>query len=437
MNERPALADLPRSGATMRATASGPIPPPRAAPTTTAPTGSADAHVLAGFTIAVTSDRRRDELATQLEERGARIVLAPALRLVPVTDDTLLREATRRLLESPPDAVVANTAIGMLGWIEAADGWGLGDALRERLAAAHVVARWPRPGGELRSTGLLHAWSPDTESSAEVLEHLATQLAAGPPGTRTRGRRSGRTGEPALTARARNPGRPGPLAGRRVAVQLHGEPLEELCAALAAAGAEVIEVPVYRWAPPVDPTPLQRLIDLITNRLVDAVTFTSAAAVGSVLGAAGAEAEAVLAALRGPVLVGCIGPQAAEPLRRAGVPVLAPARARVSALVAALVEDLPRRTQTLHVAGCELVLRGHAAVVDGVLKPLPPAQLAILRSLAAAPGKVLPRSELLGSLPRGADEHAVEMAVARLRAALGRPSFIQTVVKRGYRLRID
>jgi DNA-binding winged helix-turn-helix (wHTH) protein len=29
------------------------------------------------------------------------------------------------------------------------------------------------------------------------------------------------------------------------------------------------------------------------------------------------------------------------------------------------------------------------------------------------------------------------MAVARLRAALGRPSFIQTVVKRGYRLRLD
>ena len=68
---------------------------------------------------------------------------------------------------------------------------------------------------------------------------------------------------------------------------------------------------------------------------------------------------------------------------------------------------------------------------------MPPAQMAILRSLAAAPGKVLPRSELLTSLPRGADEHAVEMAVARLRAALGAPSFIQTVVKRGYRLRIE
>ena len=396
--------------------------------------------MLSGFTVAVTSDRRRDELAAQLEAHGARIVLAPALRMVPVADDTMLREATRQLLESPPDAVVADTAIGMLGWIEAADGWGLGDALRARLAAAHVVARWPRVGRELRTAGVLHAWSPDTESSAEVLEHLATHLAAGQSGARARGRRVGRSGEPAFVGARRAGGARrvgGPLSGRRVAVQQHGEPQEELCAALAAAGAEVIEVPVYRWAPPADPTPLQRLIDLITNHLVDAVTFTSSVAVGSVLRAAGAQADAVLTALRGPVLAGCVGPQAAEPLRRAGVPVLAPGRARVSALVAALIEELPRRTRTLQVAGSELVLRGHAAVVDGVLKPLPPAQMAILRSLAASPGKVLPRSELLESLPRGADEHAVEMAVARLRAALGRPTFIQTVVKRGYRLRLD
>jgi uroporphyrinogen-III synthase len=35
------------------------------------------------------------------------------------------------------------------------------------------------------------------------------------------------------------------------------------------------------------------------------------------------------------------------------------------------------------------------------------------------------------------DEHAVETAVARLRAALGTPGLVQTVVKRGYRLALD
>ena len=399
--------------------------------------------VLAGFTVAITADRRRDELATLLERDGARVVLAPALRIVPLADDARLRSATRSLLVRPPDIVVANTGIGMRGWLDAADGWGLGDALRARLTAAYIVARGPKTREALRASGLTAAWSPESDGNAEVLEHLTGEATTG---TRPRRRVNGARPRVASTRPERmlaggtargEAARPSPLAGRRVAVQLHGEPQEEFCGALVAAGAEVVEIPVYRWAPPVDPTPLQRLVDLITNRLVDAVTFTSAPAVGSLLRAAGTEVDPVLDALRGDVLAGCVGPVTAAPLRRRGVPVLAPARAQLGALAQALVEELPRRTRSLQVAGAELVLRGHAAVVDGVLKPLPPAQMAILRSLAASPGRVLPRSELLEALPRGADEHAVEMAVARLRAALGGSSFIQTVVKRGYRLRVE
>jgi DNA-binding response OmpR family regulator len=60
-----------------------------------------------------------------------------------------------------------------------------------------------------------------------------------------------------------------------------------------------------------------------------------------------------------------------------------------------------------------------------------------LRALAATPGRVLSRGALLRTPPRGADEHAVEMAVARLRAGLGAPGVIQMVVKRGYRVPVD
>jgi uroporphyrinogen-III synthase len=362
-------------------------------------------EVLAGFTVAVTADRRSDELAELLERHGARVVLAPALRIVPLSDDSRLRAATRSLLDRPADIVVANTGVGMRGWLEAAEGWGLGAALRANLSSSYLVARGPKTRGALRAAGLMEAWSPESESTAEVLGHLGAGKAR--------------------------------LAGRRIAVQLHGEPQEEFCGALTAAGAEVVEVPVYRWAPPVDPTPLQRLVDLTANRLVDAVTFTSAPAVGSLLRAAGPQTEAVLEAMRTDVVAACVGPVTAAPLRRHAVPVLAPARPRLGALARALIAELPRRARTLQVGGAELILRGHAAVVDGELKPLPPAQMSVLRALAASPGRVLPRAELLEALPRGADEHAVEMAVARLRAALGGSFFIQTVVKRGYRLRID
>lgn len=355
---------------------------------------------LSGYTVGVTSDRRRDELAALLESRGARVVLAPALRIVPIADDAELRAATRACLATPPDIVLVSTGIGMRGWLEAAEGWGLAEALRAVLARAYLIGRGPKARAAIRSAGLHDRWSPEGESYEEVVEHL-----------RTRG-----------------------VTGRTVALQLHGDSQPEYREALTAAGARVIEVPVYRWAPPTDPAPLARLVDLITGRLVDAVTFTAAPAVQALLGAAGPAAESLVDALRTSVLVACVGPVTAAPLRRHDIPIVSPSRARLGALVRTIVEELPKRAISLEVAGHALTLRGHAAVIDGDLKPLAPAPMAVLRTLAAAPGRVLSRAALLHALPRGADEHAVEMAVARLRAGLGAPGVVQTVVKRGYRL---
>ena len=355
---------------------------------------------LSGYTIGVTADHRKDELATLLEARGARVVLAPALRIVPISDDAELRAATRACLATPPDIVLVNTGIGMRGWLEAAEGWGLAEPLRSVLSRAYLVARGPKARAAVRAAGLTDRWTPDGEGYEEVVEHLAA-----------RG-----------------------VSGLTVAMQLHGESQPEYTEALESAGARVIEVPVHRWAPPTDPAPLHRLVDLVIGRLVDAVTFTSAAAVQAVLRAAGTGTDSLFEAFRGDVLAACVGPVTAAPLRREGVPVATPGRARLSALVRTLVEELPRRAVSLQVAGHSLTLRGHAAIVDGELRPLAPAPMAVLRALAESPGRVLSRAALLQALPRGADEHAVEMAVARLRAGLAVPGVIQTVVKRGYKI---
>jgi uroporphyrinogen-III synthase len=82
-----------------------------------------------------------------------------------------------------------------------------------------------------------------------------------------------------------------------------------------------------------------------------------------------------------------------------------------------------------------LELRGHAATYDGRVVALAPGPLAVLKALAVQPGRVRSRRELLAVLPGDGDEHAVEMTVTRLRAALGDRRAVQTVVKRGYRLR--
>ncbi|MEV7466555.1 uroporphyrinogen-III synthase [Streptomyces kronopolitis] len=361
---------------------------------------------LDGFTVGVTAARRAEELGALLERRGAQVLHAPALRIVPLPDDTELLAVTRDLLGHPPDIVVATTAIGFRGWVEAAEGWGLGEALLDRLAEVELLARGPKVRGAIRAAGLSEKWSPASESMAEVLDRL---LAEG-------------------------------VADRRVALQLHGEPLPGFVEALRAGGAEVVGVPVYRWMPPEDIGPVDRLLDAVAARALDAVTFTSAPAAASLLRRAGERGmrEEVLAALRREVLVVCVGPVTALPLQAEDLPTLQPERFRLGPLVQVLCRELPSRVRPLPVAGRRLEIRGHAAVVDGALRPVPPAGMALLRALARRPGWVVSRAELLRALPgAGRDEHAVESAMARLRVALGAPQLIQTVVKRGYRLSLD
>ena len=77
---------------------------------------------LLGCTVAVTADRRRADLAALLRRRGARVIEAPTLKLVPLEDDAELRAATRACVDDPPDYVVATTGRGWRGWISAAEG---------------------------------------------------------------------------------------------------------------------------------------------------------------------------------------------------------------------------------------------------------------------------------------------------------------------------
>jgi uroporphyrinogen-III synthase len=361
---------------------------------------------LEGFTVGVTAARRAEELGGLLERRGAEVVHAPAIRIVPLADDTELHAVTEQLIDHPPDVVVVTTGIGFRGWVEAADGWGLGEMLISALRHATLLSRGPKSRGAVRAAGLTDAWSPPSESSAEVLEHLLA----------------------------------GDLEGVRVAVQLHGEPLPDFVEALGCAGARVIQVPVYRWVPPEDLAPLDRLMGMVLQGSIDAVSFTSAPATASMLRRASELGilEPLLQRLRRDVLAACVGPVTAGPLMARDVPTVQPERSRIGALVRTLSETLPARSPRWPVAGHMLELRGHAAVVDGVVHALPPTLMALLRLLAARPGRVVPRAELLSVMPAaGGDEHAVETAVARLRAALETPRLVQTVVKRGYRLALD
>jgi len=363
-------------------------------------------EALRGYRIGVTAARKVDEQTNLLERRGATVEWAPALSVEPnEINEKDLRAATAAVLAEPVDLFVATTGIGIKSWFSAAESWGLLPELIDHLAKAEILARGPKSVGALRRSGLRELWTPESECFEDVLAHL-------------RGR---------------------DLSGVRIVVQEHGQSLSVVAHALRRQGADVRVVTVYRVEGALDPQPMFRLIDLIAERKLDAVTFTSAPAVASMMDLAGAvgRRDEVIAAFQADVIALCVGPVTSAAFELWGVPTIQPERSRLVAMVKLLETELPSRRDgtAIELAGNTLLLHGDKVLLDGVVIPLSPAPLAVLHALAVNPGHVVSRRDLLAALPTGqaSSEHAVEMAVARLRAAVG-TRLVQTVVKRGYRL---
>ena len=227
-----------------------------------------------------------------------------------------------------------------------------------------------------------------------------------------------------------------PLAGYTIGI-VSADRREEFGAALERAGARAS----YGSAPGDESAPLHRLVESTVAGGVDAVAFLSEPDAVSFVDAARVldREPAALAALRSEVVAACLDAATARLLVAAGVPAVRPERSRVAALVDTIVEQVPLlRGRPARAAGHDLDVRGQAVVVDGAFVALPATGATLLRELARNPGHVVPRARLLRLLPGdGVDGHAVDVAIGRLRGALGDPAIVQTVVKRGYRLCVE
>jgi len=264
---------------------------------------------LAGLTVGITADRRWEEQADSLRRRGAEVVHAPTLATVHVDPNGPLRSVTEAFIADPPDYVVANTGIGMRSWLQAADTMELRDQLIEALGRTRIYARGPKATNAVRSVGLEITARAESEQLGEVVQLLL-----------------------------RND-----LVGRRVAFQRHGADSPTVLDALAGAGAEVFEVPVYEWVGSADPKLVVELIDGIIERRVDAVTFTSAPAVRNFVAiaeAAGRLGE-LLEALSHDVAVACVGPVCGKAATAEGMTsLIIPDSWRVTPMIRALTEHL-------------------------------------------------------------------------------------------------
>lgn len=264
---------------------------------------------LDGMTIGITAQRRAAEQAELLTKRGAEVVHGPAVRVFSSADDEVLKARTVEVVEHPPDYLLASTGLGMRTWLEAAERWGMRDALVGALACARVANRGAKAASANSAAGLTEWWRAPHERFAELVERVAAE----------------------------------PVAGRRVVLQLHGVAEPDAVSRLVEAGAQVVLIDAYRLSLPEDPRPARGLVQRACAAQLAAVTFVIAPAVHNLFVLArGVGLDGRLrAALNGGVLAACVGPVCAEGAIVEGVlhPVV-PERARLVPMVQALTERL-------------------------------------------------------------------------------------------------
>ena len=360
---------------------------------------------LTGWRVGLTAHRRADEQAELLRRRGAAVVSGAVVRTLPFGDDRPLRDATEALLARPPQLVIATTGIGIRSWFGAAESWGVDRELTSALDPARRVARGPKARAALAAVGLPSHVDEPTERLDRLVDGL---LAAG-------------------------------VAGTRIALQLYGEDVPWAVERLTGGGADVVAVPIYTWTAAEDMRPASRLVEELVAGQLDAVTFTSSAAVRSFAALADdlGVGSTTRDAFSSTALAACIGPITGEMAEAVGFQHrCVPERGRLGLLVRALSTDLHGRHRHLRVADREVVVHGASVWAGQRHVVLTDLERLLFAVLAERPGVVVSRRALKQRIwGQRCGESAIDSALSRLRRVLQPVGLsLETMHRRGWTL---
>ena len=240
-----------------------------------------------GKRVAVLESRLGRELAELVAGRGAQPFHAPALAELPDLDPQAIAALVKSLEARPAKLAIFQTGVGTRALFAATDSLALTVRFISLLKGTTIAARGPKPTGALRQRGVhIDRSAADPFTTRELLDCLKDV----------------------------------PVKGERVVVQRYGSVNVELDQALEARGAEVIEIPTYRWSLPQDTALLAELVGRLERGEMDAVLFTNAEQVRNLFLVSKKLNKDVQGALN-RTLVASIGPVASAALREAGVKV--------------------------------------------------------------------------------------------------------------------
>jgi len=269
---------------------------------------------LTGLQVISFESRLKNETTALLEKHGARVLAAPALREVPLSEIPDAKAFAEAVCGGAIDVLVLLTGVGATLLLKAACNYRPRAELTLALSKLTLVCRGPKPSAALKAFGLRPNFNvPEPNTWRQVLGRLSAEVA---------------------------------LAGKRVWIQEYGSRNFELIHALSARGADVRSVHVYSWALPEDTAPLKAAILKIVRVQAHVVLFTSALQIEHVLIVARelGMAPAVRRALSNDIVVASVGPVTSEALERHGIASdIVPGHPKLGHLILAVA----RRARTL------------------------------------------------------------------------------------------
>lgn len=234
--------------------------------------------------------RRASEMASLITRHGGVPYSAPALKEVPLENQTEVADFIDRLITGPVDIVIFLTGVGTRALLEAASTLSRLDEALDALQHMTVVARGPKPVAVLKQYKVrIDLVPPEPNTSQELLEML----------------------------------KPLGLEGKTVAMQHYGQLNVFLRDALLRLGAKVLEVSLYRWDLPDDREPLVRFLHDVQKGSIHVVAGTSQIQVHNLFRLAQhfGQEETLREALNRSVAIAAVGPVCASAWREWGVKV--------------------------------------------------------------------------------------------------------------------
>ena len=243
-----------------------------------------------GLTVAAFESRMAAEMTRLIERHGGKPLVAPALQEIPLEDNSAALQFGELLLTEGLDVLVLLTGAGTTTLFEILHSRHAKDTIKNALKETVLIARGPKPVAALKALGFQPTLTvPEPNTWMDVVSTLDAHR---------------------------------PVKGLRVAVQEYGVPNRDLVEALKQRGANVVSVPVYRWALPEDTTPLKRVLNEILAGQVQVILVTNAAQIDHVMQVFEQEGNtAQFKTSCRQLVVASIGPTASERIRNHGLTV--------------------------------------------------------------------------------------------------------------------